>query len=85
MKCYTIIDSFEIDGIQEMWVANYADKGEAQKCFDYLMKKYGVDGNFDELLTNGNGFEYFYGSEHGTLFVRGEEIQSEFNPDEMPS
>lgn len=82
MKCYTIIDSF--DGGNELWVANFSTKEEAKKCFDYLMQKYGVDGNFDELLANGNGFEYFYGGEHGTLFIRGEDIQNEFNPDEMP-
>lgn len=100
MKCYTIIDQFEADGRQTWVANYSSKEDAIKclremLAYDNMLDKDDrvingddpwptVEELFDDLLANGYGYEYCNGGDRGFLFVRGEEIQDKFDPEQMP-
>ena len=87
---FTIIDIWDEGGIQECWVANFSDIGEAKKCFfDHIhhhdpdLDDTTIQIGFEDCLS-GVGFAYDGKSVNGTLFLRKEVISDKFDPKKMP-
>ena len=90
MKFYTIIDIWGTDEVQDCWIAHFDKKEDVEKCFFDHLHQHALELDDETIALGfvdclaGIGFQYEGQGEYGTLFVRNEEVQTNFDPKQKP-